>query len=109
MYEVKFRELQAAVTQLSKVPDDEFIKPMYETLDGLNIELGGLTEKQAALDAQLAELTITRGGTGLTPNSSAAHALRSRCSPKSGMIEISITRIRSAEMPHSAMRQASSS
>jgi DNA sulfur modification protein DndD len=60
MYEVKFRELQDTVTQLSKVPDDEFIKPMYETLDGLNIELGGLTEKQAALDAQLAELTITR-------------------------------------------------
>ena len=61
MYEIKFRELQDTVTQLSKVPDDEFIKPMYETLDGLNIELGGLTEKQAALDAQLAELTVTRG------------------------------------------------
>jgi DNA sulfur modification protein DndD len=60
MYEVKFRELQDTVTQLSKVPDDEFIKPMYETLDGLNIELGGLTEKQAALDALLAELTNTR-------------------------------------------------
>ena len=60
MYEVKFRDLQDTVTQLNKVPDDEFIKPMYETLDGLNIELGGLTEKQAALDAQLAELTNTR-------------------------------------------------
>ena len=60
MYEVKFRELQDTVTQLAKVPDDEFIKPMYETLDGLNIELGGLTEKRASLDAQLAELTNTR-------------------------------------------------
>jgi DNA sulfur modification protein DndD len=60
MYEVKYRELQDTVAQLSKVPDDEFIKPMYETLDGLNVELGGLTEKQANNDVQLAELTITR-------------------------------------------------
>ncbi len=60
MYEVKFRELQDTVTQLSKVPDDEFIQPMYETLDGLNIELGGLTEKRAALDAQVVELTNIR-------------------------------------------------
>lgn len=60
MYEGKYRELQDTVTQLSKVPDDEFIKPMYETLDGLNVELGGFTEKRANYDAQLAELTITR-------------------------------------------------
>jgi DNA sulfur modification protein DndD len=60
MYEIKYRELQDTIVQLSKVPDDEFIKPMYETLDGLNIELGGLTEKQANYDVQLAELTITR-------------------------------------------------
>jgi DNA sulfur modification protein DndD len=60
MYEVKFRELQDTVAQLSKVPDDEFIKPMYETLDGLNVELGGLTEKRSNYDAQIAELTITR-------------------------------------------------
>jgi len=57
MYEMKFRELQDVVAQLSRVPDDEFIKPMYETLDSLNMELGGLTEKQASLDAQHAELT----------------------------------------------------
>jgi len=31
MYEVKYRELQDTVTQLAKVPDDEFIKPMYES------------------------------------------------------------------------------
>jgi DNA sulfur modification protein DndD len=61
MYEVKFRELQDTVAQLAKVPDDDFIKPMYETLDSLNIELGGLTEKQASLDIQLSELTITQG------------------------------------------------
>jgi DNA sulfur modification protein DndD len=60
MYEVKFRELQDTVARLAKVPDDDFIKPMYETLDSLNIELGGLTEKQASLDMQLAELTITK-------------------------------------------------
>ena len=60
MYEVKYRELQDTVAQLSKVPDDEFIKPMYETLDGLNIELGGFTEKRANYDAQIAELTNTR-------------------------------------------------
>ncbi len=60
MYEVKFRELQDTIAQLAKVPDEEFIKPMYETLDGLNIELGGLTEKQATLDVQLAELVVTR-------------------------------------------------
>lgn len=56
MYEMKFRELQDVVAQLSRVPDDEFIKPMYETLDSLNMELGGLTEKQASLDAQHTEL-----------------------------------------------------
>jgi len=59
MYEVKYRELQDTVAQLSKVPDDEFIKPMYETLDGLNIELGGLSEKRANYDEQIAELTNT--------------------------------------------------
>lgn len=57
MYEVKYRELQDTVAQLSKVPDDEFIKPMYETLDELNIELGGLSEKRANYDEQIAELT----------------------------------------------------
>lgn len=56
LYEMKFRELQDVVAQLSRVPDDEFIKPMYETLDGLNMELGGLTEKQANLDAHHTEL-----------------------------------------------------
>lgn len=60
MYEVKFRELQDTVAQLAKVPDDDFIKPMYETLDSLNIELGGLAEKQASLDMQLSELTLTQ-------------------------------------------------
>lgn len=56
-YEFKYRELQDVVTQLSKVPDDEFIKPMYETLDGLNVDLGGLTEKRANYDEQIAERT----------------------------------------------------
>jgi len=60
IYENKFRELQDTVAQLSKVPDEEFIKPMYETLDDLNMQLGGLTEKQANYDAQLAELTEVR-------------------------------------------------
>lgn len=59
-YEVKFRELQDTVSFLSKVPDEEFIQPMYETLEGLNVELGGLTEKRANLDDQLAELTNRR-------------------------------------------------
>jgi len=59
-YESKFRELQNTITFLNKVPDEEFIQPMYETLDGLNIELGGLTEKQANLDEHLAELTNRR-------------------------------------------------
>lgn len=57
LYEMKFRELQDVVAQLSRVPDDEFIKPMYETLATLNVELGGLTEKQANLDTQHADLT----------------------------------------------------
>lgn len=56
-HEIKYRELQDVVTQLSKVPDDEFIKPMYETLDGLNVDLGGLTEKRANYDEQIAERT----------------------------------------------------
>jgi len=59
-YESTFKELQNTITFLNKVPDEEFIQPMYETLDGLNIELGGLTEKQANLDEQLAELTNRR-------------------------------------------------
>lgn len=58
-YEVKYRELQDTVAQLSKVPDDDFIKPMYETLEGLNIELGGLSEKRTNYDEQIAELTNT--------------------------------------------------
>jgi DNA sulfur modification protein DndD len=60
MYEAKFRDLQATVAKLSKVPDEEFIKPMYETLDELNMELGGLTEKQANNEAHIAELTGAR-------------------------------------------------
>jgi DNA sulfur modification protein DndD len=64
MYESKYRELQNVVAQLSKVPDEEFIKPMYETLDGLNIEFGGLTEKRGSLDAQVAELSSARSELG---------------------------------------------
>ena len=59
-YEAKFRELQDTVSFLNKVPDEEFIQPMYETLDSLNIELGGVTEKRANLDEQLAELINRR-------------------------------------------------
>lgn len=60
MYEMKFRDLQDVVAQLSRVPNEEFIKPMYDTLDGLNMELGGLTEKRVILDTQLADLTNVR-------------------------------------------------
>ncbi|MCM2357508.1 MAG: DNA sulfur modification protein DndD [Geobacteraceae bacterium] len=59
-YEGKFRELQDTVAQLNKVPDEEFIQPMYETLDSLNVEFGGLTEKRANFDEQLAELINSR-------------------------------------------------
>jgi len=59
-FEIVFKELQDAVALLNKVPDEQFILPMYETLDGLNVELGGLTEKQAAQDELLAELTNKR-------------------------------------------------
>lgn len=59
-YENKFRELQCTVAQLAKVPDDEFIQPMYETLDKLNIELGVLSEKQASFDEQRTELSNGR-------------------------------------------------
>jgi DNA sulfur modification protein DndD len=60
LYEAKFRELQDTVSLLNKVPDEEFIQPMYETLDGLNVELGGLTEKRTKLDEQLAEVINNR-------------------------------------------------
>lgn len=56
-FEERYRELQDVVAKLSRVPDDEFIKPMYETLDGLNVELGGLTEKRANYDKLIAEQT----------------------------------------------------
>lgn len=59
-YEVRYRELQDTVSFLNKVPDEEFIQPMYETLNSLNVEFGGLTEKRANLDDQLAELTNKR-------------------------------------------------
>lgn len=59
-YETIFRELQETISLLNKVPDEEFIQPMYETLDSLNVELGGLTEKRANLDEQLTELTNRR-------------------------------------------------
>lgn len=57
MYEVKFRELQDIVALLTKVPDDEFIQPMYETLHALNTEIGGLTYKRDNYDEQISELT----------------------------------------------------
>lgn len=59
-YELVFRELQNTVAQLDKVPDEQFILPMYETLNALNVELGGLTEKRATLDEKLAELINSR-------------------------------------------------
>lgn len=59
-YEATFRELQYTVSFLNKVPEEELIQPMYEQLASLNMELGGLTGKQAAMDAQLSELTNRR-------------------------------------------------
>lgn len=56
-YETTFRELQRTISFLNKVPDEELIQPMYEKLASLNMELGGLTEKQAAMDVQLSEHT----------------------------------------------------
>lgn len=59
-YEKTFRELQNTVSFLNKVPEEELIQPMYEQLASLNMELGGLTEKQASMDALLSELTNRR-------------------------------------------------
>jgi len=62
-YEEKFRLLQGIVGDLGKVPDEAFIKPMYEKLNELNLNLGALLNEKshfeqevAAFDRDIAEI-----------------------------------------------------
>ena len=62
-YEEKFRSLQNIVGDLGKVPDEAFVKPMYEKLNELSLNLGALLNEKthfeqevAAYDRDIAEI-----------------------------------------------------
>jgi DNA sulfur modification protein DndD len=52
-YEELYRELQDVVAQLDKTPDEDFIRPMYETLQELEKERGELFGQKEELTAQI--------------------------------------------------------
>lgn len=54
-YEELFRELQKIISQLDRTPDDEFIRPMYETLQELEAERGGLFRQKEEFSEKIAD------------------------------------------------------
>lgn len=52
-YEELYRELQSLVAQLDRTPDEDFIRPMYETLQELEKERGALSGQKEELTAQI--------------------------------------------------------
>jgi DNA sulfur modification protein DndD len=49
-YEELYRELQEVVSQLDRTPDEDFIRPMYETLQSLEKERGLLARQKEELN-----------------------------------------------------------
>lgn len=54
-YERSFRKLQRIYSELEKVPDEELIKPMYETLNQLNQKKGGFENEKSHLHTEIAK------------------------------------------------------
>lgn len=54
-YETSFRELEKIYSQLEKVPDEELVKPMYETLNQLNQKKGGFENEKSHLQTEIAK------------------------------------------------------
>lgn len=55
-YERKFRKLQKTQVGIQRVPDDELVRPMYEKLNELYKEFGGLESEMKGLDEKLGQL-----------------------------------------------------
>lgn len=55
-YERKFRKLQKTQVGIQRVPDDELVRPMYEKLNELYKESGGLESEMKGLDEKLGQL-----------------------------------------------------
>ena len=53
-YEEKFRLLQDIVGDLGKVPDEAFVRPMYEKLNELNLNLGALLNEKSHFEQEVA-------------------------------------------------------
>ncbi len=53
-YEEKFRLLREIEGDLGKVPDEAFVKPMFEKLDELNLNLGALLNEKSHLEQEVA-------------------------------------------------------
>ncbi|MGD2085011.1 MAG: DNA sulfur modification protein DndD [Candidatus Aminicenantes bacterium] len=49
-----FLNLRETVTQLERVPDESSIKPLYETLNKLNLEFGAIQNEKKHLDESIA-------------------------------------------------------
>jgi DNA sulfur modification protein DndD len=58
--EKDFKELERVVSLLDKAPDDRFILPMYETLDGLNAEISEHINRQNGLEQKLKALLLQK-------------------------------------------------
>jgi DNA sulfur modification protein DndD len=55
-HEDAFKKLRETVAQLEKVPDEDLIKPMYEKLNQLNLELGAVQNEKKHLEEEVAAL-----------------------------------------------------
>ena len=55
-YERKFRKLQKTQVCIQRVPDDELVRPMYDKLNELYKEFGGLESEMQGLDEKLGQL-----------------------------------------------------
>lgn len=58
--EKSFRELEKVTTNIERAPDDKFMVPMYETLEGLNAELATHQGGRAVLEVQINELLLRK-------------------------------------------------
>ncbi len=55
-YEKKYRALQNIVGDLKKVPNEEFVKPMYEKLNEINVNLGQMLNEKQHMENDVATL-----------------------------------------------------
>jgi DNA sulfur modification protein DndD len=58
--EKAFRELEKVTANIERAPDDDFMAPMYETLDILSAELATHLAAKTALEVQINELQLRK-------------------------------------------------